>query len=56
MSEHVRDAILAEDGIAVAKQVEERSKGQVGSKQFSGASTGDRMSRQAQAKWPLRWK
>ena len=40
MLEYVRDALLAEDGVAVAKQVEERAKEQAGGKQLSGSSLG----------------
>ena len=42
MLEYVRDALLAEDGVAVARQVEERAKEPAGGKQLGGISVGGR--------------
>ena len=52
---YVRDAILTEDGIPVAKLVEEHHNRQIEEERSSGVREGTSRSRQAQGKWPRRW-
>ena len=56
MLEYVRDALLAEDGVAVAKEVEERTTRQEGNRKASSSTNLGSVRLPNHAKWPRRLK